>query len=235
MEVHFHTTRKHAFVVRQDGLQKIWKLLEDHIGAVNASAECSDDMVREFNNWEQLASYENPSTKKMLKLSIQSRSDDRNKSANVNFSDNSWGTIRIWIEAPKRVGAEVKDAISDILDGMKPWYSVLARVDIPYVIIFVFGFAYIVSNIYFLNQPTGTPKGISFERAFFLSGAVILFLGILAFFIWALNKIWSWLFPVGFFALGQGEQRYKTVEKVQWGILITFLVSLVASTVGLLW
>lgn len=233
MKAEFRTTRNHAFVVRQDDLSKIWRLLEDHVGHVKASGECSDDMVRQFDNWEQLASYDNPSMKKILKLSIQSRSDDREKSAHVDFSYNWWATIYIRIEAPEKDGTEVKDKIYDILDGIKPWYSVLAGVDFNYLLLF-FWVMYLVWYIVFgPSLPVSSSRSAAFYVVFFL---IVLTLG-LAIHISTqrLNKLWSWLFPVGYFALGQGEQRYKTVEKVQWGIVVAFIVSLAASMVSFFW
>lgn len=234
MKAEFRTTRNHAFVVHQDELSKIWRLLEDRIGPVNASVECSDDVVRKFDDWEQLASYDNPPMKKILELSIQSRSDGWEKSAKVKFSDSRWSPIHIEIEAPEKVGIEIKDKISDVLDGIKPWYSILTGVDFNYLLSF-FGVMYLVWYIVFgRSLPASSSRSAAFYVLFFL---VVLTLGLVIHLsTQRLNKLWAWLFPVGFFALGQGEQRYKTVENIQWGIGIAFLVSLVASTVAIfLW
>ncbi len=237
MKAHFRTTRKHAFIVRRDDLDKIWKLLENRIGAVDASAECSDDMVREFGDLKQLVSYDNPLTKKILKLSIQSRSGDWEKSADVSFSDDAWigSHIDIHVKAPEQIGSEIKDKISDILDGTNPWYSVLTRIPISNVIFCVFLFAYLSMLIYSSNKLNETPKGNSIEEIFFTLGANILLFGVLALFSWATGKLWSRLFPVAFFPLGQEAHRYKVKEKIRW-VIIGVVGSLMASMIGgLIW
>ena len=235
MKAKFHTTRNHAFVVHQDDLSKIWKLLEDRIGPVYASGECSDDVVRKFDDWKSLASYDNPPMKKILKLSIRSRSDDWQKSADVDFSDNRWLPINIRIEAPEKVGVEIKDKISDVLDGIKPWYSILTGVDFNNFLLF-FWFSYLMWHIVF--RPS-TPAAPNTSEDYIVLGFLVVLMLVLVLVIHLctqrLTKLWAWLFPVGFFALGQGEQRYKRIENIQWGIGIAFLVSLAASTVGLLW
>lgn len=77
------TGREHAFVIRLPDLRKLWELLEEHIGTVEASAVCSDDIEREFDVLEQLSSYDNPPTKEIFRLSIISQSKDGKKSAHV--------------------------------------------------------------------------------------------------------------------------------------------------------
>ena len=65
--------------------------------------------------------------------------------------------------------------------------------------------------------------------------SIILASVILIFVYKRLDELRTWLFPVGYFAFGQGEHRYEIREKVHWGIIITFVVSLAASMVRLIW
>lgn len=249
MKAHIRTERKHAFVVRQDDLQKIWRLLEDRIGVVNASAECSDDMVREFDNWEQLASYDNPPTKQIMELSIKTTSESWKNSVRFSYrpSDSPVSSIDFQVEMAEQVGAEIKDKIYDILDGTKPWYSALTRVDftglvptILFMYLLLYIFYYIIFNLYISNPPAGTleaspKKGLESYIFIFLL-PILLVLGFIVYSITQkLNKLWSWLFPIGYFALGQGKHRYEIAEKIRWGVIIAFVVSLAASVVGLLW
>ena len=54
-------------------------------------------------------------------------------------------------------------------------------------------------------------------------------LGVTALFMWALNRLRVRIFPLCCFVLGQGEQRYKTAEKVRWGIIFLFAGALVSA------
>ena len=223
MEAHVRTTRKHAFVLRQDDLQKIWKLLENRIGTVDASAECSDDMERVFDTWEELASYDNPPRKKITKLSVESHSDDREKYADVSFSAQESEGIRIWIRASEQLGSEIKDKISDILDGTKPWYSFLARENSLLFLI-------LTVVVVFLSRLLETLETLAVKILVTIPLGIIM--GLIA---RRLVEPWFWLFPVGYFALGQGEHRYEIGEKVRWGIVIAFVVSFAASMASLIW
>ena len=125
------------------------------------------------------------------------------------------------------MSSEVKDKIFDILDGTKPWYSLLARVDfltLPMWTILVVGIYHSLDGL------LGTNK----EKEV-INVSIILASVILIFVYKRLDELRTWLFPVGYFAFGQGEHRYEIREKVHWGIIITFVVSLAASMVRLIW
>ncbi len=245
MKAEFRTTRNHAFVVHQDDLRKIWKLLEDRIGPVYASVECSDDVVRKFGDWEQLASYDNPPAKKMFDLLIRARSEDWKKSADVSFSyspsDSQRRSIHIQIEAAEQAGLEIKDKICDILDGTKPWYSALTRVDftgIVFIFLFSFLLTYTAGSLYMISNGLTWASEVSIKTGpeyYILYFFVLLLFGFTVYSTGQrLNKLWSLLFPVAYFAIGHGEHRYKILEKVHWGIIIASVVSLAASIVSLL-
>ena len=234
MKTTIRTRREHAFVVRLPDLQKLWELLEDRIGTAEASAECSDDIERKFDAWKQLASYDNPPAKEIIKLSISSRSKNWSKSTKVDFSDDQWSnsSIRILVEAPEQVCLEVKDKIFDILDGTKPWYSFLARVDFLSPLSLLSLFLCILLTYLAVKTHVSLDRlsktSITNIELGIIGGIIIVYAAK------GLDKLKSWLFPVSCFAFGQGEQRYKTREKVQ-GIIIAFVVSLTASMVKFIW
>ena len=234
MNVHINTGRKHAFVLRLSQLRRLWDLLNTQVGTVNSSVVCGDEITREFTNWEQFELYDNPPAKMAVELTLEARSDDRETYVWVKFADGIRESIKVAIRATERDGADIKDGILDILDGTKPWYSPFAG-DIRPILIglfFLFLFSYIR-----LNPSSGNMEG-SLNRTLhdhvlaFLCSSAILFL--LYIFVQKINKLWSWIFPKTYFAFGQGENRYNTVEKFQWGVSIAFVVSVVSSLVVLL-
>ena len=218
-------------------------LLGDRIGTVKASLKCSDDVEREFDDLEELVSYDNSPTKEVIELSIKSRTEDWQKSATIDFSHKEWSSssIHIQIETSEQEYLEVKDKIFDVLDGTKPWYSFLARTDSFRLFDFLIWTSLMVSGYFSLRSllgPSVTSEELEFRNFIHLLNAMVVLaiigVPIMVFVAKRLNKLRSWLFPVSCYAFGQGEQRYETREKVRWGIIIAFLVSLAASMVGFL-
>ena len=239
MNVHINTERKHAFVLRLSQLKNLWDLLNTQVGTVNASVVCADEITREFTSWEQLAAYDNPPAKMAVELTLEAQSEDLETSVEVEFSDGTWQTIEVEIHATERVGAGIKDKILDILDGTKPWYSPFAGDVRP----ILFALSILVPMSYVVldqNPPDATPGKLegSSNRSFHYHVLVILTasaaLALVYIVVQKISKLWSWIFPKTYFAFGQGENRYNTVEKFQWGTSIAFVVSVTASLVVLL-
>ena len=242
MKTEITTIHKHAFVVRLSDLGKLWKLLESRIGAVTASAECSDEMEREFDAWEELASYENSPTKKIIKLSIESHSDDLKKFVHIKFLGKRFGGILIYIRAREQLISEVKDKMSNILDGTKPWYSFLARLGSSLLAALTWVVLWFLCRPWELSETLRLPVWETLRLPVWLPFVVLLgfmiLLGtvIITYVDRGLRKPWSWLFPMGYFALGQGEQRYEIGERIRLGIIIGLPISLAASVlVNLVW
>ena len=234
MDVEISTKRKHAFVLRKSQIRRLWDLLTNQVGAVNASVVCADEITRKFTNWEQFESYDNPPAKMAVKLTMDAHSDDLETSVTVEFSDGIWTTINVRIRSTELVGAEIKGKILDILDGTKSWYSPFSG-DIRPILIGLFVF---VLLSYIRLYPTSGEMEGSLDRTLHYHVLVILSSSALLVFLFVvvqkINKLWSWIFPKTYFAFGQGENRYNTVEKFQWGVSIAFVVSVISSLFVLL-
>ena len=231
MEASVSKERKQAFILNQSNLKKIWDLLEERIGPVSAEISCADGIHREFSNWKQFTLFDNPRQKKIISLSMNARADNWSKSVHLRFSKSSWENIELRIKGTEQVVSRLNDDINDIVDGIRPWYSKLARIDFGYVIAFLYGSIFMCIGRKFLNETKETDKGPSSEKlflwfVFFVCGFAIVFC-----LSWLLNKLKTRVFPIATFALGQGEQRYHLDEKIRWTIVIGFIVSLIASLV----
>jgi hypothetical protein len=163
VDAKINTERKHAFVVRLADLKKLWDLLQSRIGVVTISAKCGDEIERKFENLKQLKDFENSPQKTIVHLSLNSRSDDWKKSAEIKFSNSSNRVIDIRLSGSEQGVSRLYDDVSDILDGTRPWYSRLSKVDFFYVIGFVYWFAFAVAKIY---QPE-KPKSPEVELTYF--------------------------------------------------------------------
>lgn len=229
MSANVRTERKYAFVLKQEQVKRIWESFQSRIGSPAIIIECSDEVRREHDNWKSFSNYENPPNKSIKRLIIKARSDDYSKRAEVEFSDSTYRVIDISIDASETVVTNLYDDISDILDGTKPWYSRLTKIDFFYVIGFVFWAGYM-----FLTFYTGEPEektALTVKQAVTATIVVVLLFAGLATLIWGLNKLRHRIFPLAYFAIGQGLQRYELDEKIRWGVIVAFAISISSSTV----
>ena len=143
------------------------------------------------------------------------------------FSSTPRHTVEIDICAREQVASKVKDGLSDILEGVRPWYSMLVRVSfehLPLLAIMLYlawWFTYGSSIEKPVERSEASPRDTfgPFITNIMVSLGI---LSILHFLSKALDKVWSWLFPRVCFAIGQGKQRfalYNTVERVRWIIV----------------
>ena len=231
MEASINKERKHAFIVRQDEVKKIWDLLQSRIGPVILQVNCSDEISREFKSLQEFKRFENPPQKKIVRMTFNAHSEGRKKTAEIEFSKGDYRVIDIRLNASDQVLSRLYDDVCDILDGMRAWYSILSRLDFGYLMIAVF---WVISSISWLNKSNNekppeldmTIEIVAILGLLIVGGAIVF--GVL---VWLLNKLKGVFFPIATFAIGQGLERYNIDEKIRWAIVVGFVVSLSASLV----
>ena len=234
MKERLSAARKHAFVLRQSDLETLYNLLEKKIGTVTTSAVCSDDVERQFENLGELASYNNPKTKRILILLIESGAPNEEGHAKLDFTENPETHISININVQAKTDSDIKNKVFDTIEGMKPWYSFLAETNNFLTIFIAVGtglgcvmIAYLAIEKYYV---LGNISKIS--RTFFLLYSSFI-IGFIANYV--LKGLRKRIFPLGYFALGNGERRYEIAERVRWGIIITLAGSFLSWLVNWVW
>ena len=227
MKTSISTTRKHAYVVRLSDLEKLYKLLEDRVGTVTVSARCSDDMVREFDTWEEIASYDNPPSKKIIGLSVKSYNYNMEESVYIEYHDESYSDVyssnmSIDIKGEEKFCLDMKNNILEIVEQIKPWYSFLSYKN--FSIMFVsYIFVYLLVR-YFIYD--------NIINIYIKIDNVLIYVSIIVSMTFFVLVVLAWLrslfFPSSYFALGHGKERYKIADRVRWGIIISLAVSFVA-------
>ena len=237
MNVHYSEELSHAFVVSPDGLKNLVELLQKRIGKVDISVDCVDKIEREFKTVKKLITYENSKSKKIRRIHLRSQADDYSKSATIVFRDPSWlnSGVSINVKGREDVVSRLKGEILDIIAGMRPWYDAFACIDLGTIIGVVFLILLFIFSIFILfewipisdspSSDSKNGKGSAFSIVFLL----ITSLGL-----WGFYRLRSILFPKAVFAVGQGESRFRILERVQWGVVIAFLVSFAAGLILLL-
>jgi len=232
MKASINKNREHAYVLRMENIKAIWDLLQNRIGNTIIIVKCLDDIEREYDTWKQFSSFENPPNKTIKHLIIKSRSDDYKKSAKIEFSDSMHRIIDINIDATEQVVSRLYDDISDIMDGIKPWYAGLTKIDF----FDIFGIIFIPSFIILFAYAKSLPEKVqsnpsTFQDILLLISIIIMFFILLGLIVISLNKFRERYFPLAYFAIGQGEQRFNLDEKIRWSVIVAFFVSISTSFV----
>jgi len=230
LEARANIELKHAFVLRASEVRKVWSFLSDSIGTVKATVSCVDHLERVFSSVEELANYENSRPRAIRSVSFTARSQNSNASAHLRLRGDSYSSISLDVEGPEPAVSQVRDRLSEVFDGMRPWYSAISRIDFFFVILGIIFFAFLVLRGMHVSD---TPeKSLTLLQALWLALifiGIFLAIGALIFF---LNWLRRRFFPVACFTIGQGEDRYNFDEKVRWAVLVGFVVSLFASLVA---
>ncbi len=235
MKVNYSEELPHAFVVGPDELKKLVGLLQECIGEVSLSVDCIDKLQREFPTVKDLIDYENPKSKRICRIYLSAR-EDIEKSATITFRDASSfsGGVSLSITAREDVVLRLKDKMLDIVAGTRPWYNSLARSDLASqtgLVFYFLSFLGVIVLSTFIAFKFGlisdSKEGMEFGdqlRSFIWFTSAIFVIVYLAFF----SKLLKWLFPLAVFTIGQGEYRFETLKRVQWGVVISLAVSLAA-------
>lgn len=235
MNVNYSEELSQAFVVGPNELKKLVELLQKRIGKVSISADCIDKIQREFTTVKDLIDYENPQSKRICRIYLSAR-EGFEKSATIAFRDSSSfsGGVSLSITAREDVVLRLKDKMLDIVEGTRPWYNLLARSDLatPSGLIFYFLFFLVVSVLStFIAFKFGLISNSKEETEFedqlgaFISLTSIIF--VIVYFTF-FSKVLKWLFPLAVFTIGQGKSQFKSLKRVQWGVVISFAVSFAA-------
>ena len=242
MNARYSEFLKHTFVIGDSELRKIYKILQDRIGDVEISTECADNIVRDFENIDELFAYENPESKEIRRLSLTARSDYSDgfsKSAHIDFFDSDRNGISLNCKGSEDTVSKLKEDILNIIAGTRLWYEAMysehiwtAFMGINGILFLSWLFLFLTSL--FMNLKWGRfsdPDPATVETVDALRTVMhvcwILFL-VFGFFY---RKLRSRFFPPVVFAIGQGLSRFKHKEKVQWGVVIALIVSLAAGLI----
>lgn len=231
MNVNYSETLSQAFVVGPDELKKLVELLQKRIGEVSISADCIDNIQREFTTVKDLMDYENPKSKRICRIYLSAH-DDFSKSATVAFRDSyspSDGGISVSIAAREDVVLRLKDKILSIIAGTQPWYNIIACFDsFNYLLFFpiVFGL-----SIFIAVKISAVKMELEDQFISFISLTSIIFVIFSIMYFAFFFKLLKWLFPSGIFTIGQGKSRFETLKRIQWSVAIAFAVSLTAGLV----
>lgn len=229
MQSTFRKSEKHAFILSSDDISKIWKKLESFNKSVTASVSFNDSIVRNVESLSELLNFENSKSRKILRIELQAVSSDRTNITRVSFDDDQYNTVLISSSGADDVVSKVAHDISEIVNGLRPWYSRICRIDIGLLLISLLTVGFLIVTL--MTPEPEKKKVLTFVETVKLIGLTTIFLLSLYYIHKAISVLKMKIFPIATFSIGQGLQRYKIHENIRWGVVIAFVVSMASSFV----
>ena len=224
---------RQAFVITTQEIEKIWKTLESHGLAVVASVDCADGLVRHFESYQELVSYENPKRASITGMEIAGRSSEPHQRTEISFGRRISSPITVSISGEEQVVSTIRRQTSDSLDSIRPWYSRIAMLDISF---FWFAMFMILGLFFIFMLPSGggPAPAVPFLKALKALAIVIVTCAAIWFIISGVNWIRNTVFPMRAFAIGHGLSRHQTLDQVRWVVVVGLVVGVVASILATL-
>lgn len=227
MQSTFRRSEKYAFVLSSDDISKIWKKLESFNKLVTASVSFNDSIVRNVDLLSELLSFENSKNRKILRIELQAVSSDRKNITRVCFDNDQYNTVSISSSGDDEVVSKVAHDISEIVNGLRPWYSQICRIDIGLLLTSLLTVGFLIATL--MTPEPEKKRVLTFLETAKLIGFTALFLLSMYYIHKAISFLKIKIFPIATFSIGQGLQQYKLHENIRWGVIIAFIVSMASS------
>jgi hypothetical protein len=238
---------RHAFVLNYESLDKLDVKIKQYVGSPHYAADCSDGVARKFPDAKKFKDYENLSNKAVEKLRIVSIDIQRSRTIIMTLQNNARVPIFLYLDMPEEPHDKLYSSVTEILFSMKPWYSRLATLNIIVILWLLLTFFFAIRSIYmfsmlppfdvveFGQQLRQLNAGEMLEILFEIllhTAPVIVILVILDKLIFPLiERAWKYIFPTAMFNVGQGATRFENGEYIRKGVVISLLISIVASAI----
>jgi len=136
MHARFTTTVTTPFVVSEIAIQKIANIIDDNFFATTINATCNDGTWRNFDDINELISYQNAKSSRINILSVHGYPDVK-RNEDIELIEIFWAlddegatsSVRIRIHGDNDKVISIQSNIKDILDEIKPWYWRVAKID----------------------------------------------------------------------------------------------------------
>ncbi len=222
------------YILREDDVRHVVKLLDKHIGNMRAEVGCTDGGTREFETAGELFDYPNHPQGRIVSLSLQAASRGTDiRSASVTFNKKF---IYIRVDGSDFDATRLNHEIYNVVLGLKPWYSSIANTGVGFFYILfmaLYCFAAIKWRFFrkfheFVGElSNGMEASQTFVWIMLTSFAIVSVV--------VSSKVVEFLrgryFPYSEILIGQEKERYSVKERVRW-----LCVGLVApAIVGFVW
>src|ERR1035437_3647464 len=130
MRVRRQESLTQPFVLTSNDLNKLYANFQKWLNKISFEISSKDSLKREFSTLEDLLSFENPPQKEIRSLLLSGFSHDPETSIIIIFEIASERNILISIEGEEDAVMAINNSLEECLSGIKPWYYLLARINI---------------------------------------------------------------------------------------------------------
>lgn len=249
MEATFSDAITEPFIVKEETIRNVHKILFDDFDTIKFSADCIDNTVRSFDEINELLSYHNTKGCRIIELHVEARKTKGNAyySASVAWKvekNNESARLRIRINGHEDVVMKLKSKLGTIQESTKPWYSSISKFEenqlfrllILICIIFASAVAINISypgTFYEIDRKSTEPvmQHQLWELIVVLIPLSILF-GIILNFVFRciILPVKRMIFPYGVILIGEERDRDKRTGQLR----LYFLGALATTILGLL-
>ena len=188
----------------------------------------------------RLDTVRNPRSKEIVELRLSARSKDGSKDASIDFSSVKWRPISLEFRADEDSVSKLKTGTLDVIDGARPWYGPIQSVDFVFAGIVAVMFLWLTTFPITAFSKTQRTKAKASTKVTDKQHAIyqLVVFGVFAS-VFAIGAILNWArnswFPLAVFAIGQGSDRFQSLERWHWGFLIAIVASVIAGVAILIW
>lgn len=228
-----------AYLLDADKLRQLVELLEknvtNHIDVskeplvtdkdLDYDVEFSDGTSRTFSSIEDVLELPNSSKRRISKLSISTPYFYGPIQASVDFRQNRELAASYNLKGEDKEVLALADKLDEYMLGVRHWYSPLTRfsflglmIFLPIIMVVLGGMA-VAADYFFpnlLSSGDSSSSGSELREAIGIYSVVMLIFASMWVFGWLLKRV----FPVSTFAIGQGIDRHKRLNKIR-GIVLT--------------
>ncbi|WP_152226412.1 hypothetical protein [Pseudomonas sp. SCB32] len=234
MQVKAEYAGKHAFVATAEDVEGIWSTLGSYYEKVEAEVTCSDGIHRKFTRKEEISKYTNPkrSEIKTVQFTAIRRNDDKDiEVGTVTLGKKFYNILSLSLHGEEESITTINTKIRDTFEGIKPWYSLLATVDLGFVLLVLgmlgFGFISLINK-----PPAKATASTSPQMAIAIISALTAIIAFVALVAWIFAKVREKIFPVTAFKIGQGIKRHELNENIRWVVVVGLIVGIASAFIS---
>ena len=128
MQVESNFKKKAVYAVGTDGLLELWTFMDEKFGKtkpVTAELNCSDEVTRHCENWEEVSKYGNIASKRIRKMTLYVGELFGGHGMRVSLDDSASRSVSVVINCEEADIQGLRGSVEEILDGMR--HGLLSR------------------------------------------------------------------------------------------------------------
>jgi len=208
-----------GFLVDEESLRRLQSLLKEVNGSPEYKVKFSDGSTVRYTDVKEIISQSN-SDRRFIVAVIASVEGHPRKSAFLTMRDDPLPSVEYTIRGPQRDVIYFADKLDDWVASCRQWYSVVLTSNLNIIIGFVFLILPLILGAW-------VARAFPFKIGTVSPLPLITIVAAYAIEIWTAK-----LFPRGTFAIGWGSKRHQVLNIIRNGVLLAFVVSLVAGVLA---